>query len=98
MAALLDIPHTTSVRALRPAAVFVVEDAADFLAANPPLILPIARLLAQPAAERDQLPGRPQAAVRDHEGHLGMVDEVLESLTQAQGPGFIPESELPVGR
>ena len=47
MATLLDIPHTTSVRALGPAAVFVIENAADFLAANPPLNLPIAKLLAQ---------------------------------------------------
>src|SRR5262245_708705 len=45
MATLLDIPHTTSVRALGPASVFVIENAAEFLTANPPLSLPIARLL-----------------------------------------------------
>jgi CRP/FNR family transcriptional regulator, cyclic AMP receptor protein len=32
---------------------------------------------------------------QDREDHLGMVDEVLESLTHEQGRGFIPASELP---
>jgi CRP/FNR family transcriptional regulator, cyclic AMP receptor protein len=98
MATLLDIPHTTSVRALGPAAVLVIENAADFLAANPPLNLPIARLLAQRLQNVTTYLVDLKRQFADHESHLGMVDEVLDALTQAQGPGFIPESELPVGR
>lgn len=43
----LDQPHTASVRAVTDAKVHVIEDASQFLSANPNTLLPIATLLAR---------------------------------------------------
>jgi CRP-like cAMP-binding protein len=98
MATLLDIPHTTSVRAVTAARVHVIADAAAYLAANADLVLPIARLLAQRLRSVTTYLVDVKRQYRDREDHLGMVDEVLEALANDQGGHFIPESELPVGR
>jgi CRP/FNR family cyclic AMP-dependent transcriptional regulator len=46
MSLLLERPHTASVRAVTLAKVHVIEQATEFLNANPHIALPIARLLA----------------------------------------------------
>ncbi len=81
---LLDRPNMATVRALEPCAFRVAEDPESFLAANPTLNLHIARTLAR------RLHGVTGYLV-DHkrqdgeqEDHLGMVDEVLESLLHHQ--------------
>ena len=43
MSALLDVPHTTSVSAVTPATVHVVDNPTAYFATNPNLLLPIAR-------------------------------------------------------
>ena len=96
MAVLLDIPHTTGVRAVTAAAVHVVEEPEAYLAANPDLALPIARLLARRLQNVTNYLVDLKRQYRDREDHLGMVDEVLEALAHEQGKGFIPASELPV--
>ena len=96
MAALLDIPHTTSVRAVTAAVVHVVDDPARYFATNPDLVLPIARLLARRLQNVTSYLVDLKRQYRDRDDHLGMVDEVLESLAHEQGQGFIPASELPV--
>jgi CRP/FNR family cyclic AMP-dependent transcriptional regulator len=95
MAALLDSPHTTSVRATTAASVHVVESPADYLAANPELVLPIARLLARRLRNVTSYLVDLKRQYGDRADHLGMVDEVLESLAHEQGKPFIPTSELP---
>jgi len=93
MSILLDTPHTATVRTVSPATMYVVENAAEFLQAHPELALVIARLLAQRlnAATtylvdlKQQFEGR-----RDH---LGMVDEVLDSLIHQQHAEFTPGSD-----
>lgn len=95
MAALLDIPHTSGVRAVSAATVHVLEDAAGQLATHPELVLPIARLLARRLRNVTSYLVDLKRQYGDRADHLGMVDEVLESLAHEQGRGFIPASELP---
>ena len=95
MSALLDVPHTTSVRAVTDASVHVVEDPAGHLAAHPELVLPIARLLARRLQNVTSYLVDLKRQYRDRDDHLGMVDEVLESLANEQGRSFIPAAELP---
>ena len=95
MSALLDIPHTTNVRAVTPVVVHVVEDPAAYFATNPNLVLPIARLLARRLQNVTSYLVDLKRQYRDRDDHLGMVDEVLESLANEQGRSFIPASELP---
>lgn len=96
MSALLDIPHTTSVRAVTAVVVQVVENPADYLAANPSLALPIARLLARRLQSVTSYLVDLKRQFGDRDDHLGMVEEVLESLTHEQGRSFIPAKDLPV--
>ena len=58
--------------------------------------LPIARLLARRLQNVTSYLVDLKRQYRDREDHLGMVDEVLDSLAHEQGTGFIPASELPV--
>ena len=95
MAALLDIPHTTSVRAVTAAVVHVVDDPAGYLARNPELALPIARLLARRLQNVTSYLVDLKRQFRGRDDHLGMVDEVLESLAHEQGGSFIPAADLP---
>ena len=92
---LLDVPHTTSVSAVTPATVHVVDNPTAYFATNPNLLLPIARLLARRLQNLTSYLVDLKLQYSGREDHLGMVDEVLESLTHEQGRGFIPASELP---
>lgn len=95
MAVLLDQPHTASVRAAGPAVVHVVDDAEAFLANRPGLTLPVARLIARRLDNVTTYLVDLKRQFRDREDHLGMVDEVLESLTHEQGESFLPADQLP---
>ena len=83
-------------RAVTAAVVHVVDEPGGYFAANPELVLPIARLLARRLQNVTSYLVDLKRQYRDREDHLGMVDEVLESLAHEQGTGFIPASELPV--
>jgi CRP-like cAMP-binding protein len=95
MAALLDSPHTSGVRAASPATVHVLEDPAGQFATHPELVLPIARLLARRLRNVTSYLVDLKRQYGDRADHLGMVDEVLESLAHEQGRGFIPAADLP---
>ncbi|MFL5338309.1 MAG: Crp/Fnr family transcriptional regulator [Geminicoccaceae bacterium] len=95
MSALLDVPHTTSVSAVTPTTVHVVENPTTYFGNNPKLLMPIARLLARRLQNLTSYLVDLKQQYSDREDHLGMVDEVLESLTHEQGRRFIPASELP---
>ena len=93
MSALLQMPHTASVRALTDVTVRVPEDAGSFLRDHPEFAFHLARVLAQ----------RLNAATtylvdvkRQYDGrsdHLAMVGEVLEVLTVQQGRSIMPGPE-----
>ncbi len=83
LALLLGRPASATVRATSNVTVVTVDDAPRRLTTDPGFVADIARLLAR---RLDAMTGylvdlRTQYA--DHEGGLGMIDEVLASLTHA---------------
>lgn len=84
MSALLDQPHTATVRCLVPSRFFVAEQPMEFLRANPEACVAVARLLAERLGSVTRYLADLKAQFEDQKDHLGMVDEVLESLVQHQ--------------
>lgn len=93
MSILLGVPHTASVRALTAGYAYVFDNADAFLRSNPEIAFLIARLLATRlnAATTYLVDLKRQFA--EHEDHLGMVGEVLESLMHHQDEDFSPGSD-----
>jgi len=91
ISALLDTPHMATVKALTAVRAVRIEDATRFLHANPDLALEIAKLLAH---RLTNVVGYLADLKRQFEGHshLGMVDEVLETLVHQQRQPFTPGS------
>jgi CRP-like cAMP-binding protein len=81
---LLGMPHMASVRALTACRVYRIPDAAAFLAANPDIALELARLLAQRLNGVTSYLADLKRQFEDQKSHLGMVDEVLETLLHQQ--------------
>jgi len=83
LAVLLGVPHTAAVRALVPSRFHLVEDARTFLQKNPPFCLHLCELLARrlDAVNKYLVDVKQQFAGHDH---LGMVDEVLDTLMHRQ--------------
>jgi CRP/FNR family cyclic AMP-dependent transcriptional regulator len=84
MSVLLDQPHSATVRCLIPSRFFVVTDPAAFLAAHPEASLAMARGMAQRLDTLTRYLVDLKAQFQDQKDHLGMVDEVLESLLHHQ--------------
>ena len=84
---LLGIPPTATVKALERTRAFVAEDGVAFLSARPELALMIARMLAQRLTSVTSYLADIKRQFEDQKGHLGMVDEVLETLVNDQGTG-----------
>jgi CRP-like cAMP-binding protein len=93
MSALLDLPHTADVRALTPCRVYVIEPADEFLRSNHAVSYQLARLLAQRLNTITTYLADLKNQFKDTEGHLGMVDEVLNSLLNQQMEECVPGSE-----
>ncbi len=89
MSALLGGPATASVRALEPAVFAVIGEPREFLISHPEAGLYVAELLAR---RLDSLNKYLIDVKRQYEGHdhLGMVDEVLETLMHRQRPRPAP--------
>ena len=85
MSALLGGPATATVRAIGAAVFSVIEEPRDFMITHPEASLYVAELLAR---RLDSLNKYLIDVKRQYEGHdhLGMVDEVLESLMHRQRP------------
>lgn len=83
MSVLLGSPHTATIRALKPSSFAIVEDPRQFLESSAQASLHIAGLL---AARLDALNKYLVDVKRQYEGHdhLGMVDEVLDTLMHRQ--------------
>ncbi len=95
MSLLLDIPHTASVRAVGPAKVRVIDNAMKYLADHPTMLVPIAQLLARRLQSSTTYLVDLKRQFQHQADHLGMLDEVLESLTHQQDAGFMPDGDLP---
>jgi CRP-like cAMP-binding protein len=81
---LLDAPHMATVIAIEPSRFYVVENADAFLRSHPDVMLGVSRLLAKRLhlVTTYLVDLKKQFAASDD--HLGMVDEVLESLLHHQ--------------
>jgi len=79
----LNCPHTATVRALKPSKFALIENPRQFLASSSDASLHVATLLAK---RLDALNKYLVDVKRQYEGHdhLGMVDEVLETLMHRQ--------------
>lgn len=92
MAALLGGAHTATVRAVRPCAFHIVEHPREFLRAEPDACLFVCKLL---ASRLDSLNRYLVDVKHQFEGHdhLGMVDQVLETLMHRQPRERVRPSE-----
>jgi CRP/FNR family cyclic AMP-dependent transcriptional regulator len=95
MSALLGIPYSASVVALKETRAHVSDDAAAFIEANPAIAIHLARTLAQRLFNTTGYLADIKAQFADQAGHLGMLDEVLEELLQQQPRAGIDLSERP---
>jgi CRP/FNR family cyclic AMP-dependent transcriptional regulator len=95
ISALLDIPHTATVRAVENCRAYVLDDGSEFLEQNPELALDLARLVARRLQHVTTYLADLKKQFEDHTDHLGMVDEVLESLVhdQSTAPACEPGSD-----
>lgn len=84
MSVLLGQAHTASVRCLEAARLRVAADPTGFLAGHPDACLTVARILAQRLDSLTRYLVDVKAQYEDRKDHLGMVDEVLESLLYHQ--------------
>ena len=84
---LLGIPPTATVRALSRSRAFVAEDGLAFLSSKPEIALAVARLLARRLNSVTSYLVDLKKQFEDQENHLGIVDEVLETLVHDQQAG-----------
>jgi CRP/FNR family transcriptional regulator, cyclic AMP receptor protein len=83
LSVLLGTPHTATVRALAQCRFHVVEDVTAFLS-TPDVTLALSRLLAKRLQMVTTYLADLKHQFAEHGDHLGMVDEVLDSLLHHQ--------------
>jgi CRP/FNR family transcriptional regulator, cyclic AMP receptor protein len=93
MSALLDIPHMATVRALTPCSARVSDDGDAFLSEHPELAHELAKLLAQRLHGVTAYLVDLKHQFEDEQNHLGMVDDILETLVHQQRTDFVPGSD-----
>jgi CRP-like cAMP-binding protein len=93
MSALLATPHTATVRALQASKLYVVDGGDAFLRDNKDIAYFIARLLAQRLHGVTTYLVDLKDQFEDHADHLGMVDEILETIVNDQPQDFKPGSD-----
>ena len=93
VSALLDIPHTATVKTIGACRAYVVEDAAAYLVAHPEITFWLSKLLAQRLHSVTSYLADLKAQFEDRSDHLGMVDEVLGTLLHTQDEAFSPGSD-----
>ncbi len=84
MAALLDSVATATVRARQDSRFHIARNAAEFFTAQPKVGFHLARLLALRLETITLYVADVKAQFKDHAAHLGMVDDVVESLLARQ--------------
>lgn len=93
MSILLDVPHTATVQAASAGHAYVFEEARTFLSAHPEIAFLVAKLLAQRLNSATTYLVDLKRQFADHQNHLEMVGEVLESLIHHQDEEFTPGSD-----
>jgi CRP-like cAMP-binding protein len=90
---LLEKPHMATVRAISPVRAYVAEGGAEFLRRHPELATEVSRLLAQRLHGLSTYLVDLKRQFEDRADHLGVVDEVLETLAHQQRATFTPGSD-----
>jgi CRP-like cAMP-binding protein len=90
---LLGKPHMATVRAVSDCRVHVVEGGADFLKSNPEIAFELSTLLAQRLHGLTTYLVDLKRQYEHHDDHLGVVDDVLETLSHQQRSTFTPGSD-----
>jgi CRP/FNR family cyclic AMP-dependent transcriptional regulator len=93
MSALLDIPYSASVIAVKETRAHVSDDASAFIESHPAISIHLARTLAQRLYNTTGYLADIKRQFSDQSDHLGMVDVVLEELLQQQRRDAIDLSE-----
>jgi hypothetical protein len=93
MSALLGIPHMATVRAKTAGRAYVIEGGPAYLQANKEISFLLAQLLAQRLHGVTGYLVDIKRQFEDHAGHLGIVDEILETLLHDQRRKFTPGSD-----
>jgi CRP/FNR family cyclic AMP-dependent transcriptional regulator len=86
MAAVLQKPATATVRAVGEVRVRVVEDPVAFLTERPGAALAVLRTTASRLDGLTQYLVDVKSQFAGEQGHLGMVDQILDQLVHHQGP------------
>jgi CRP-like cAMP-binding protein len=93
LSALLGVPHTATVRALRDSLCHVAGDPAQFLRSHPDIAFEVARLLSRRLQMVTGYLADLKRQFADREDHFAMVDEVLDSLMHHQAAEAEPGSD-----
>ena len=97
MSVLLDMPHMATVRALTPCTFHMSAQGEAFLKSHKEVAYLLAHMLAQRLHGVTTYLVDIKRQYEDQAGHLGMVDEVLESLVHQQRNTFTPGSDRDPG-
>jgi CRP-like cAMP-binding protein len=90
---LLGKPHMATVRAVSDCRCHAIAGGADFLKANPEIAFELSTLLAQRLHGLTTYLVDLKRQYEHHDDHLGMVDDVLETLSHQQRSTFTPGSD-----
>lgn len=93
MSVLLGNPHMATVRAVTRTTAHVCEDGDAFLQSHPEIAYLLAQLLAQRLHGVTTYLVDLKRQFEDQGSHLGMVDEILETLLNEQKQSFTPGSD-----
>lgn len=93
MSVLLAMPHMATVKALRESTLYVADDPMQFVRSNPVLAFALSRLLAKRLHFVTTYLVDLKKQFEGQDNHLGMVDEVLESLIHHQDADSEPGSD-----
>ena len=93
MSALLGIPHMATVRAVTTCTAHQIEGGDAFLQTNKEIAYQLAKLLAQRLHGVTTYLADLKRQFEDHDDHLGMVDDILETLVHEQKREFTPGSD-----
>jgi CRP-like cAMP-binding protein len=93
MSALLGIPHMATVRAVTACSAHQIEGGDAFLQTNKEIAYQLAKLLAQRLHGVTTYLADLKRQFEDHDDHLGMVDDILETLVHEQKREFTPGSD-----
>lgn len=97
MSVLLDIPHMATVKALTACKAHITYEGEAFLRSHPAIAYELARMLAQRLNGVTTYLADLKRQFEGEQSHLGMVDEILESLVSQPKEAFSPGSDRDPG-